>query len=755
MDVELSTQCTDGTASQGTSVRDHKLLEQRVREARAGPTVYYDPDMLVGPVAGRFVGKPTVQQLIHRIGTVLGFDDLFAVLIVIEDGLGYVVGGSHRLQAVVGCVPVSRIPTKVIDVSGIVLEDGNFVSMKTHGACVVSAVQATESHAKVYEVIEDVIVLMDILDLFFKHYDRQTKLMEKKGISVKGYKRDAGGALQYYKQYWQNSVQVIDSCLGDDRRRRVMRGAIELHKAGRETVMKMFHHCMDKQMCLTAAQISNLATWTPSDINNKMKTIDSEVQLRRHGHESSAYQGWKPFTGKGSGNKRDKSKKATPGESTRKGTKRNAAKLAEKAIQSTILEEKVSKRARRDSNRHGMEESMVAEKGTTGTLGNASSEKGGTAMEIVEDGRGESNGKRSKRLTEGRKNGGNASTKLPQGETKSCSMYSNTQLNTPEKKESSNVEETSVPQRCSHATAKPAHGNVEKRNTIVVGPSTSKDTRLIITVPLPPVAQETTSAEHPSVEQDLCEDSGTGESRRNRKKKECNATDIVETEKVCERTIDDGNKANPYVILENAVIRNRHEQVNNANDENGNDCEVDKSSKGSSDHGKGIKSDDGKNNDDSSVVQPELENLRIGNCGNEKNKISPTGPDSSEVVINPNTDTTNLEKQARTSERPETVEGRVATASPQPEQQELGIETNDSYRTISVHVEPTPADCEENTGAGSEDGTVQVAGSLGTPHKTEKGELGGNATERNKDSALGKCLKLDSEPNVSGPPLQP
>ena len=47
----------------------------------------FDPDMLVGPVAGRFVNEQGLKALSHIIKTVFGFDDFYVVLVAVENDL--------------------------------------------------------------------------------------------------------------------------------------------------------------------------------------------------------------------------------------------------------------------------------------------------------------------------------------------------------------------------------------------------------------------------------------------------------------------------------------------------------------------------------------------------------------------------------------------------------------------------------------------------------------------------------------------
>ena len=84
-------------------------IRKRVIAARNSETRYADPDMFVGPMAGRFVHKRNVLALCERIIHVHGFQD-FALMVVEEACLKHVAGGSHRMQAVIGVIPVDLIP---------------------------------------------------------------------------------------------------------------------------------------------------------------------------------------------------------------------------------------------------------------------------------------------------------------------------------------------------------------------------------------------------------------------------------------------------------------------------------------------------------------------------------------------------------------------------------------------------------------------------------------------------------------------
>ena len=72
-------------------------ISEAVMYCRCKPIEWCDPDCLVGPVAGRFVGKENVQDLCNLLGNARGFNDAHYLMAVEQDDLYYVVGKNVKI----------------------------------------------------------------------------------------------------------------------------------------------------------------------------------------------------------------------------------------------------------------------------------------------------------------------------------------------------------------------------------------------------------------------------------------------------------------------------------------------------------------------------------------------------------------------------------------------------------------------------------------------------------------------------------
>lgn len=116
--------------SNGSSICS--VIIERVIAARNGPMQWGDPDYFVGPISGRFVYEDNVVHLSRRIGNVFGFSESQFLLVMEENNLLYIVGGSHRLQVVAGIVPVRSIPYKVVNLRNLSKHPNFKVSLLNH-----------------------------------------------------------------------------------------------------------------------------------------------------------------------------------------------------------------------------------------------------------------------------------------------------------------------------------------------------------------------------------------------------------------------------------------------------------------------------------------------------------------------------------------------------------------------------------------------------------------------------------------------
>lgn len=133
-------------------------------------TKWADPDLLVGPIGGRFVNESDTLMICESIKNHSGYENHIPLLVVSQDGLLYVAGGRHRMQPVTGVIPVAHVPYQDIDLSDIFGLTQTMFSMERDGALVVAAVEATEPPSKTYSPLQDCLLIGDILRSFRRQY---------------------------------------------------------------------------------------------------------------------------------------------------------------------------------------------------------------------------------------------------------------------------------------------------------------------------------------------------------------------------------------------------------------------------------------------------------------------------------------------------------------------------------------------------------------------------------------------------------
>lgn len=268
-------------------------MKERVRAARLRPTKYADPDMFIGPITGRYTLRKSVIELCDRIFSVFGFNDLFCLLVVEVDYLKLVLGGSHRLQAVIGVVPVRRIPYKVIDISGIPHLTETTASIYNFAPSIVGMVQGTESHSRPYSIMDDITIGVDLWDAFEVYHQRQHRIMKTRNIRNLPYTKDAKTMLNWYTENHANSIDMIEMAKSSAERRRIIRGISVLHEVNTESIRFLQKAVFERNMCMTSAQVKFIGTCSPLEVECTIEYILKEIKKR----DVDGFVGpkWKPF----------------------------------------------------------------------------------------------------------------------------------------------------------------------------------------------------------------------------------------------------------------------------------------------------------------------------------------------------------------------------------------------------------------------------------------------------------------------------
>ncbi len=270
-------------------------LTNRIEEARMGDTFFADPDILCGPVAGRSVTLDGVLNLCKEIGHVKGFESLHYFLVVEEDCLYYVVGGSHRLQVVGGIIPVRRVPIKIINIQGLPHYIAGGVSVKEHAGIIVGKVQATESHPQPYSPVQDLILFKDVLTEFRLFESVQQQILEKNKIRNLRLGPEWKRILKFYENQVPKTIQIIDRAPTYVDKGRVLRGMVRFVDLQAKDFDTIYVAVLRNRIKLSVAQISTAARCEKRQFNAVVQYVLGQLS---RGVGAGDQPPWKPFTRK-------------------------------------------------------------------------------------------------------------------------------------------------------------------------------------------------------------------------------------------------------------------------------------------------------------------------------------------------------------------------------------------------------------------------------------------------------------------------
>lgn len=219
-----------------------------------------DPDSLVGPIGGRFVNEGDAKHICDNIQNPSGYETHHPLLVVREGGLMYVAGGSHRMQAVCGVIPVDYVPCQIIDVSGISGTGERAFSISKDGPLLVAAVEATEPRSKRYSPLQDCLMMGDIR----KSYVREEKRIRKKDKSSS--KQLSRSLLDFYSDTSEGCIQAIEIQKRRETKLRAMRGLLKLYDVGEDVLNTLIRHEDHGLITVSERQILVVSSWKPERV---------------------------------------------------------------------------------------------------------------------------------------------------------------------------------------------------------------------------------------------------------------------------------------------------------------------------------------------------------------------------------------------------------------------------------------------------------------------------------------------------------
>ena len=262
-----------------------KIIKERVIKARNSNTRWGDPDYFVGPVSGRFVCEDNVVHLARKIGNVFGFSESQYLLVMEENDLLYVVGGSHRLQVVVGVIPVRRIPYKVVNLHN--LSENFKVSVYEHSSFVVGSVQCSEPQSQKYSTIQDTVLFMDILEKSEQYYQEQSQLVAERNLNIT-LKNNAAFILAFYEENFRNMCAIVDRQNTRAKKLTVIHGLMKINEMEGDVLRKLLGLVMGRHVEFESGQIVTVSYW-------KMENIVKVIKFAAQDCEWSKTEGQKLF----------------------------------------------------------------------------------------------------------------------------------------------------------------------------------------------------------------------------------------------------------------------------------------------------------------------------------------------------------------------------------------------------------------------------------------------------------------------------
>lgn len=282
---------TQGTTS---SRFPYNEIYNRVREARKSETVWMHADMLTSSAAGRSVSKMHVKDLVRKISHLHGFDQLHALLVVEEEFNFVVVGGNHRLQVIVGVLPILWIPVKVINLKGVLDVSGEQITLEQHSGILVASVQRTESHPNPYSPIQEIVLFNDVLNDFKAYFQSQKAKLASLKIKISSFRHDASNVLIFYNNHFGNSIRLIDEEKNNEERRKVIKGMEKFSELGVRMLAILNLFIQKQKFVLTVGQIKTVGKFSTEQLDLVVKYVCEEV--KEDSIDGPCGENWKPFT---------------------------------------------------------------------------------------------------------------------------------------------------------------------------------------------------------------------------------------------------------------------------------------------------------------------------------------------------------------------------------------------------------------------------------------------------------------------------
>lgn len=235
-------------------------------------TKWADPDLLVGPIGGRFVNETDTLMICESIKNHSGYENHIPLLVVSQDGLLYVAGGSHRMQAVTGVIPVAHVPYQEIDLSHISGLAQTMISMERDGALVVAAVEATDPRSKTYSPLQDCLLIGDILRSFQRQYRTVQQLVGNRKVCTQ---ISPGEILNFYNEIAPGYLLTIERQKNKSAKVRILSALLKLFQVGEDRLRNLIQLEDRSYVTVTDRQVITLAPWDKEEVE---KIVDLMIE---------------------------------------------------------------------------------------------------------------------------------------------------------------------------------------------------------------------------------------------------------------------------------------------------------------------------------------------------------------------------------------------------------------------------------------------------------------------------------------------
>lgn len=201
-----------------------------------------------------------------------GYENHIPLLVVSQDGLLYVAGGSHCMQAVTGVIPVARVPYQEIDLSHISGLTQTMFSMERDGALVVAAVEATEPRSKTYSPLQDCLSIGDILRSFQRQYRIVQQLVGNRKVCTQ---ISPGEILISYNEIALGCLLTIERQKNKSAKVRILSALLKLFQVGEDRLRNLIQLEDRSYVTVTDRQVITLAPWDKEEVE---KIVDLMIE---------------------------------------------------------------------------------------------------------------------------------------------------------------------------------------------------------------------------------------------------------------------------------------------------------------------------------------------------------------------------------------------------------------------------------------------------------------------------------------------